>query len=130
MDMSRHSALDQRNVAILHLIVQAYIETGEPVASRTIAKRLGQNLSPASIRNIMADLVEQGYLAQPHTSAGRIPTEKAFQSYVNSLAARRLVSHELSRILAELGEADTVQRRVQRSSYLLMQMSHGVGIAA
>jgi heat-inducible transcriptional repressor len=128
--MSRHSALEQRNVAILHSIVQAYIETGEPVASRTIAKRLGENLSAASIRNIMADLFEQGYLAQPHTSAGRIPTEKAFQSYVSSLATRRLMSHELSRILTELGEADTVQGRVQRSSYLLMQMSHSVGIAA
>jgi heat-inducible transcriptional repressor len=110
--------------------VQAYIETGEPVASRTIARRLPERLSPASIRNIMADLYEQGYLAQPHTSAGRVPTEKAFQSYVTSLTTQRVVSTELSRILSELSEVDTVQGRVQRSSHILMQMSHGVGIAA
>ena len=85
LDMTRQSASQVRHLAILHSIVQTYIETGEPVASRTVARRLRENLSPATVRNIMADLYEEGYLAQPHTSAGRIPTEKAFQSYVHSL---------------------------------------------
>ena len=88
----RKQTLTDRNVRVLHAIVQLYIESGEPVASRTVARSLPENLSPASIRNIMADLYEDGYLAQPHTSAGRIPTGKAFESYVRSLAVRKLVS--------------------------------------
>ena len=69
-----------RSRELLHEIVAAYIETGEPVASRSIARRRGDTLSAASVRNVMADLDEEGYLHQPHTSAGRIPTEKAFRS--------------------------------------------------
>src|ERR671932_618706 len=68
--MSRHPAPATRHLAILHSIVEEYIESGEPVASRTIAKRLPEHLSAASIRNIMADLDDEGYLSQPHTSAG------------------------------------------------------------
>ena len=64
-----------RKLEILHAIVKAYIETGEPVASRSIARARRDSLSPASIRNVMADLYDEGYLSQPHTSAGRIPTE-------------------------------------------------------
>src|SRR3954454_4989093 len=100
--MRRNSALTDRNVAILHAVVQTYLETGEPVASRTIARRLVHDLSPASIRNIMADLYEEGYLSQPHTSAGRIPTEKAYQSYVKTLVARRIMAAELNRLRTEL----------------------------
>jgi heat-inducible transcriptional repressor len=128
--MRRQTALTERNVNILHAIVQAYIETGEPVASRTVARRLRQNLSAASIRNTMADLYDEGYLSQPHTSAGRIPTERAFQSYVRSLAAHRIQSGEVNRLRSQLSEADTVQRRLERISHLLMEMSRGVGIAA
>ncbi len=69
--MSRRAAPAQRNIDVLHAIVQAYIETGEPVASRTVARHYGTRLSAASIRNIMADLCDEGYLSQPHTSAGR-----------------------------------------------------------
>src|SRR3954463_182615 len=110
--MRRQSALTDRTVGILHAIVQTYIETGEPVASRTIARRLTLDLSPASIRNIMADLYEEGYLSQPHTSAGRIPTEKAFQSYVKTLVARRILSAEVSRLRNELGEVESMRARV------------------
>src|SRR6266851_3283752 len=126
---SRVSSTD-RNLSILHCLVQEYIETGEPVASRTIARRLGSNLSSASIRNVMADLYEEGYLAQPHTSAGRIPTDKAFQSYVKSLAASRILANELRRLRNELSGLDTMQGRVERSSFLLTEMTSGVGIAA
>ena len=76
-----------RGREVLHEIVEAYIETGEPVASRSIARRRRDPLSAASIRNVMADLDDEGYLSQPHTSAGRVPTEKAFRSYVQSLSA-------------------------------------------
>jgi heat-inducible transcriptional repressor len=128
--MRRQSALTDRNVAILHTIVQTYIETGEPVASRTIARRLREDLSPASIRNIMADLYEEGYLSQPHTSAGRIPTEKAFQSYVKTLVARRILSAELQRLRSELSEVESMRGRVERSSHILTEMTRGFCIAA
>jgi heat-inducible transcriptional repressor len=126
----RRQTLTDRNVRVLHAIVQLYIETGEPVASRTVAQRLPENLSPASIRNIMADLYEEGYLAQPHTSAGRIPTGKAFQSYVRSLAVRKLVSDELRRLRTAIEQPGTLEGRLERSSQILMELTRGVGIAA
>lgn len=128
--MSRHPAPPSRNVAILHSIVEQYIESGEPVASRTIVRRLRESLSAASIRNIMADLYEDGFLSQPHTSAGRIPTEKAFNSYIKSLTAQRMISGELQRIRTELERLESVQARVERTSILLMEMTAGLAIAA
>jgi heat-inducible transcriptional repressor len=117
-----------RSRQLLHEIVEAYIHTGEPVASRAVAGN--QRLSGASIRNIMADLDEQGYLSQPHTSAGRVPTEKAFRSYVESLSLRRLAAAEIERLRSEFGRLDTVEQRVERTSRMLTEMTHGVGIAA
>jgi heat-inducible transcriptional repressor len=78
----------------------------------------------------MADLYEEGYLAQPHTSAGRVPTGKAFQSYVHSLSQRRILSAELNRLRGELAHLETMQARVERSSHILTEMTHGLGIAA
>src|SRR5579871_3376815 len=95
------ASLKARHVEILHSIVRAYIETGEPVGSRTISKRRNESLSAASIRNVMSDLADEGYLSQPHTSAGRIPTEKAFRSYVRSLTATRTTSVEAHRLQNE-----------------------------
>ena len=77
--MRDDGALNARAQEILHSIVRTYIQTGEPVSSRYIARRRNHPLSPASIRNVMADLTDAGYLSQPHTSAGRIPTERAFR---------------------------------------------------
>jgi heat-inducible transcriptional repressor len=119
-----------RNREVLHEIVEAYIQTGEPVASHFIARRRHDALSAASIRNVMADLDEAGYLSQPHTSAGRVPTEKAFQSYVQSLRLRRLASEELARLRAEFGRLDTVEARVEHTSRTLTEMTHSFGIAA
>src|SRR5512140_3307132 len=73
------SGMDDRTTRVLRHIVEDYIATAEPVGSRTISKKMGQSLSPATIRNIMADLEEAGFLAQPHTSAGRIPTGAGFR---------------------------------------------------
>jgi heat-inducible transcriptional repressor len=119
-----------RSQEVLFEIVEAYIATGEPVASRTIARRRGDTLSPASIRNVMMDLDEHGYLSQPHTSAGRIPTEKAFRSYVESLGMRRLVTAEIERLRAELGKLDSVEERIAYTSRMLTARTRGVGIAA
>jgi heat-inducible transcriptional repressor len=77
--------LNQRSREVFRLIVDAYMESGEPVGSRTISRKLGQVLSPATIRNVMADLEEQGLLFAPHTSAGRIPTEAGMRLFVNGL---------------------------------------------
>lgn len=115
---------------VLNDIVRAYIETGEPIASRSIAGRRTEHLSPATIRNVMVDLDEEGYLSQPHTSAGRVPTAKAFRSYVRSLDARRLLAAELERLRAELSQVETLEGRVERSSHMLTEMTRSVGIAA
>ncbi len=122
--------MTNREQDVLHSIVESYIQTGEPVASRTIARRGSDNLSSATIRNVMADLYESGYLSQPHTSAGRIPTEKAFRSYVQSLARRRLLVTELQRVRDELSRLTTMEARIERSSHMLMEMTHSVGITA
>jgi len=77
--------LGDRFTRVLKTVVSQYIVTGEPVGSRMVAKVSGLNLSPASIRNLMMDLEEQGYLQQPHTSAGRLPTPKGFRYYVDHI---------------------------------------------
>src|SRR5438093_7661670 len=122
--------LNFRYREILTSLVRAYIETGEPVGSRTLSKQRHDTLSPASIRNVMADLADEGYLSQPHTSAGRVPTEKAFRSYVQSLAQRRVLATELQRLRAELGTVASMEARMERSSHMLTEMTRSVGIAA
>src|SRR4029453_17909591 len=77
--------LDNRGREILREIIRNFIHSGEPVGSRTISKIHPEGLSAASIRNIMADLEEMGYLMQPHTSAGRVPTDRGYRYYVDSL---------------------------------------------
>src|SRR5215510_7904645 len=77
--------LDERPLEILRLIVRSYITTGEPVGSRTLSKVIDFRLSPATIRNVMSDLEEAGFLVQPHTSAGRVPTDKGYRYYVDTL---------------------------------------------
>ncbi len=77
--------LDDRKMKILHAVIRNYLETGEPVGSRTISKYTDLNLSSATIRNEMSDLEEMGYIIQPHTSAGRIPTDRAYRLYVDNM---------------------------------------------
>ena len=81
--------LDERKVKILEAIIRNYLETGEPVGSRTISKYTDLNLSSATIRNEMADLEELGYIVQPHTSAGRIPSDKGYRFYVDHLISEK-----------------------------------------
>ncbi len=128
--MDSDAPLNARLQEVLHTIVRTYIETGEPVGSRTIAKRRNDQLSAASIRNVMADLADEGYLSQPHTSAGRIPTEKAFRTYVQSLNAGRMPSADAARLRMQLSEAATVEARVERTCHILTELTRNVGIAA
>src|SRR5262245_45559662 len=91
--------LQHRARSILYAAITEFISTGEPVGSRTLARKYGLELSPASIRNVLSDLEEGGYLHQPHTSAGRIPTEKAFRLFIDTLMqVRTLAPEERERI--------------------------------
>jgi len=128
--MDSDAPLNIRLQEILHAVVRTYIETGEPVGSHTVASRRRQRLSAASIRNVMADLADDGYLSQPHTSAGRVPTEKAFRHYVQSLNAGRMPSADAARLRSELREAATVEARVERSCHVLTELTRNVGITA
>ena len=82
--------LTERKLKILQAVIRNYLETGEPVGSRTISKYTDLNLSSATIRNEMADLEEMGYIVQPHTSAGRIPTDKGYRLYVDDLMKEKV----------------------------------------
>jgi heat-inducible transcriptional repressor len=111
--------LEERPARVLRFVVEDYIRTAEPVGSRTISKKMGNSLSPATIRNIMADLEEAGYLAQPHTSAGRVPTSAGFRYYVDYLLARReLAQDDRERLARTAGEegmaADEAVRHISR----------------
>ncbi len=128
--MTSEHALTPRQREVLCSIVETYVETGEPVASRTISKRRKDSLSPASIRNVMADLFEAGYLEQPHTSAGRAPTEKAIRFYVQSLMADRPAVVDLGRFRADLSKEESLAGRVERSSHVLTEITRNIGIAA
>src|SRR6185437_16145501 len=114
---------------VLAEVVRAYIETGEPVSSRNVAQMHSEQLSSATMRNIMADLEEGGYLYQPHTSAGRVPTASAYRFYVEQIAAQatpRLEDREWIR--RELDSATTPEGVMERASQVLAAVSRGLGI--
>jgi len=119
-----------REQEILHSIVECYIQTGEPVASGTVSRHRRDKLSSATIRNVMADLCGEGYLSQPHTSAGRVPTQKAFRSYVQSLTRGRILVANVQRVRDELSQMGTMEARMERSSRILTEMTRGMGITA
>ena len=96
--------LDQRKKTILKAIIQTYLETGEPVGSRTISKYTDLNLSSATIRNEMSDLEEMGYILQPHTSAGRIPSDMGYRYYVDELIQEKEEGKAYERLLRKLRE--------------------------
>src|SRR5690349_14728988 len=86
------SEINHRSKKILHAVVSEYLQTGEAVGSRTITRRHGIDLSPATVRNVMADLEEMGLLTQPHTSAGRVPTGTGLRFFIDSLLKVRSLS--------------------------------------
>ena len=105
--------LDERKKIILQAVIKNYLETGEPVGSRTISKYTDLNLSSATIRNEMADLEELGYIFQPHTSAGRIPTDKGYRIYVDDMLSSK--NDELLRKNRQLEEKEESLRTMQES---------------
>ena len=130
MTIQMSEFLGDREQQILVAVVCEYISTADPVGSRTIARKYGFGISPATIRNIMADLEEMGFLAQPHTSAGRIPTDKGLRFYVNHLdSARRSVEEgnfvNIEEALQAEPEFGTFMQKV---TALLSALSHQAGM--
>src|ERR1700735_1512605 len=121
--------LSPRERAILHSIVSAYIDTGEPVGSRTISRMRSLALSPATIRNVMADLADDGNLAQPHTSAGRIPTGKAYRDFAGAAPAWPLPSVDRDHIFNEMNAGEGLEAQVAIASRVLTEITRNVGIA-
>ncbi len=124
--------LSERDVKVLEAIIHDYIETAEPVGSRTLARGHGLDVSPATIRNVMSDLEAMGLLAKPHTSAGRIPTAKAFKLYVESIMrVRPLPSRARARIERGYDPApDGVGALVQRTGQVLARLTHHAAVVA
>jgi heat-inducible transcriptional repressor len=123
------SSLDTRSRAILKEIIRVHVDTGKPVSSRTLFKSSRFDLSPASIRNIMADLTDGGYLAQPHTSAGRVPTDRAYRLYIDELVRHRRVTEGVrDQVDSDLASAGPeVTGLFQTASRLLSRLSGEVG---
>ncbi|MGZ4826916.1 MAG: heat-inducible transcriptional repressor HrcA [Terriglobales bacterium] len=118
-----------REHEILTAIVESYIATGEPVGSRTLARINREGLSPATIRNVMSDLCDAGFLDQPHTSAGRVPTADAYRYYVDQLSGEAKLSPEDQGVIeGALHGVTDVQEFMERTSHVLSLISHGVGI--
>jgi heat-inducible transcriptional repressor len=119
-----------REREILTAIVETYIATGEPVGSRTLSRSNADGLSPATIRNVMADLVDSGFLEQPHTSAGRVPTPKAYRYYVEQITGRAHLSPADEGLIRQsLGGVSDPQEFMERTSHVLSLISSGVGVA-
>ncbi|MGO0122671.1 heat-inducible transcriptional repressor HrcA [Desulfothermobacter acidiphilus] len=123
--------LDERKARILAAVVEDFINTGEPVGSRTIARKYGLGVSPATIRNEMADLEEMGYLEQPHTSAGRIPSERGYRYYVDNLmevqepseAEKDLIRRQIR------SKAEELAAVIQRTGQVLAELTNCATLA-
>jgi len=120
--------LDKRAQILLKTLIERYIAEGQPVGSRTLSKYSGLDLSPATVRNVMADLEELGFIASPHTSAGRVPTPAGYRFFVDTLLViKPLESGAVSRIEGEL-QPDNPQRVIQAASQLLSQLTQFAGV--
>ncbi len=123
--------LDDRARTLLKALVERYIADGQPVGSRTLSKASGLDLSPATIRNVMADLEELGLIASPHTSAGRVPTARGYRLFVDTmLTVRPLDEARPDPEVAALLQPDQPQRVIAQAASLLSNLSQFVGIVS
>src|SRR5438045_3354451 len=127
--MMKPEELDSRARDVLREIVMQHVSTGEAISSRSLAKCGRFQLSPASLRNVMADLEDAGYLAQPHTSAGRVPTDRGYRFFIDNLMRSRALSqHDREVIDDEVQHATEIDEVLQLASRLLSKMSDQVGV--
>ncbi len=126
-------ALSDRTRRVLAALVREYIETGEPVASATLMHRAGLGVSSATIRNVLAQLEEMGYVWQPHTSAGRVPTDLGYRFYVDLLIEGRRATRDASgveaRLRQEVGDTPLIDELLSSTSHVLSETSRHVGFA-
>ena len=128
--MSAGPPIGEREREILTAIVETFISSGEPVGSRVLSRGSREGLSPATIRNVMADLADAGYLEQPHTSAGRVPSAAAFRYYVEQLSGKTQLSPADEGIIQDsLHGITDVQEFMERTSHVLSLISRNVGLA-
>lgn len=124
--------LSERERRVLEAVIQSYVETAEPAGSRTISRRFGIGVSPATIRNTMSDLEEKGYLYHPHTSAGRVPTDIAYRLYVDSLMRVAPIASSDRDLLAEQLSASggsTIEAILRRAAQTLSVLTQELGMA-
>jgi heat-inducible transcriptional repressor len=128
--MSTGQPIGDREREILTAIVETFISTGEPVGSRMLSRGSREGLSPATIRNVMADLADAGFLEQPHTSAGRVPSASAYRYYVEQLSGKTQLSQaDEGMIQDSLQGVTDVQEFMERTSHVLSLISRNVGVA-
>ncbi|MCX7893806.1 MAG: heat-inducible transcriptional repressor HrcA [Burkholderiales bacterium] len=126
--MLERPAPDERAKALLKVLIERYIAEGEPVGSRTLSRYSGLDLSPATIRNVMADLEEMGFIASPHTSAGRVPTQRGYRFFVDSLLTLRpLEQIEIEQLEGNL-HPDHPQRLLAQASQLVSELTQFAGV--
>jgi heat-inducible transcriptional repressor len=124
-------AINQRAQQVLKILVERYIQEGFPIGSKTISEEYALGLSPATIRHILADLEEEGYLASPHTSAGRVPTEMGYRLFVNSLlTVKPLDGQEVQALKSKLDVDLTLSSLLQSASTLLSSVTQLIGVVA
>lgn len=124
------NSIGPREREILTAVVETYIATGEPVGSRTLSRTNKDGLSPATIRNVMADLAEAGFLEQPHASAGRVPSVNAYRFYVEQLTGKaHLKAVDQERLQDNFRGVRDAQEFLERTSHVLSLVSSGVGVA-
>lgn len=118
--------LSERKLKILQAIISDYVKTAEPVGSRTISKRYDLGISPATIRNEMADLEEMGYLTHPHTSAGRVPSDMAYRLYVNALMEKKELSSEEKNVIAERlkSNVNEFEKTIEHAATVLSEITN------
>jgi heat-inducible transcriptional repressor len=121
---------ESRKEKILELVIEDYIDTASPISSRVISRRLRETLSPATIRNVMADLEDAGLITHPHTSAGRIPTDKGYRYYINTLMRIRLLTEDEKRRITEVFKRkyEEVDDVIINTSKLLSIIAEEVGL--
>ena len=118
--------LSERKLKILQAIISDYVKTAEPVGSRTISKKYDLGVSPATVRNEMADLEEMGYLTHPHTSAGRVPSDAAYRLYVNALMEKKELTREEKNVIAERlhSNVNEFEKTIEHAATVLSEITN------